>query len=142
MQSSVAKNAIEELLRVRAHERDAHFANDVDGLMLNQSDSFTAVVGGNIHHLTGDQMRRNFVQAFENATYHEFDDLEEPEVHVSNDGRLAWVASRIMVRKSQIDDTGKARERRFVSTSITTYEKQGRWLRTATSGNVVEQDLA
>jgi len=133
------RNAIEELMQVHSHERDAHISNDVDALMLNQADEFTAIGDGAIHHLTGEQMRQNFVRAFSDATYHEFDDLDEPEVHVSADGNLAWMAVRIGVRKTQTDESGATRERSFISTALQTYVKRdGRWLRTGTSGNIVE----
>jgi ketosteroid isomerase-like protein len=140
-QTPAAEKAERELKEVRAYERDAHFANDVEALMRNQADDFIAIAQGKIHHLTADQMRQNFVQAFKDATYHEFDDLEEPEIFVSDDGSLAWVAARIRVRKSQIDGAGTSRERTFVSTAITTYEKwNGQWHRTSTSGSIVEGD--
>jgi ketosteroid isomerase-like protein len=101
-QTPAAEKAGQELKEVHAYERDAHFGNDVDALMLNQADDFIAIAEGKVHHLTADQMRQNFVRAFKNATYHEFDDLEEPEIFASDDGSLAWVAARIRVRKSQL----------------------------------------
>jgi len=141
--ASPVEKALKELMEVHRYEREAHFSNDVEGLMANQADEFTAVVDGEIHHLTGEQMRNNFVQAFKNATYHEFDDLEEPEIHVSADGSLAWVAVRIRVRKTQSDESGETKERRFLSAAIRTYAKQnGRWLRTGTSGNIVNLDVS
>jgi ketosteroid isomerase-like protein len=142
MQFSVtpaAKKARRELLEVHAYERDAHLACDVDAMMLNQADSFTAVGDGGFRVLSGAQMRQIFAQAFNGATYHEFDDLEAPSVHVSDDGTLAWMAVRIRVWKSQIDKEGVTQERRFVSTAIRTYQnRDGRWLRTGSSGNNVE----
>ncbi len=72
-QTPAAEKARRDLQEVRAYERDAHFANDVDALMRNQADDFIAIAEGKIHHLTADQMRQNFVRAFKNATYHEFE---------------------------------------------------------------------
>jgi len=138
-ETPAAKKARRELLEVHANERDAHLACDVEAMMLNQSDSFTAVGDGGFRVLTGTQMRQIFVQAFNGATYHEFDDLEPPGVHVSDDGTLAWMAIRISVWKSQIDPEGVTQERRFVSTAIRTYQnRDGLWLRTGSSGNNVE----
>ena len=138
--TSAAKKARKELMDVHAFERDAHFSCDLDAMMLNQADSFTAVGAGGIHVLTGEEMRRIFGQAFKDATYHEFDDLEPPAIHVSNDGSLAWMAVRIRVWKSQIDGAGVLQERRFVSNAIYTYaNRDGRWVRTGSSGHSVEQ---
>jgi ketosteroid isomerase-like protein len=141
-ESRAAKNARRELLEVHAYERDAHYACDLDAMMLNQADSFTAVGNGGFRVLTGAEMRQLFVGAFDRATYHEFDDLEGPEIHVSDDATLAWMAVRIKVWKSQIDKEGGKQERRFVSSAIYTYENRaGRWLRTGSSGHSLEQPL-
>ena len=137
-----AKKGKRELLEVLAYERDAHLACDVDALMLNQADSFTAVGDEGLRILTGTEMRQIFVGAFDGATYHAFDDLGAPEIHVSDDGTLAWMAVRIKVWKSQIDGAGVTRDRRFVSSAIRTYANRGgRWLRTGSSGNNVEFPL-
>jgi ketosteroid isomerase-like protein len=139
-ETPAAKRARRELAEIHAHERAAHLACDLDAMMLNQSDSFTAVGAGGFRVLTGAEMRELFVGAFEGATYHEFDDLEGPEIHVSADGTLAWMAVRITVWKSQIDKAGVTQERRFVSSAIYTYEnRDGRWLRTGSSGHSAEQ---
>ena len=138
-ESPVAKNAKRELLEVHSYERDAHLACDLDAMMSNQADSFTAVGQGGFRVLTGAEMHQIFVGAFDGATYHEFDDLEDPDIHVSDDGTLAWMAVRIKVWKSQTDKAGVTQERRFVSSAIYTYEKRdGRWLRTGSSGNSVD----
>lgn len=43
----------------------------------------TAVGQGGFRVLTGADMRQIFVGAFDGATYHDFDDLEGPDIHVS-----------------------------------------------------------
>jgi len=140
VESQAAKKARRELLEVHSYERDAHLACDLDAMMVNQADRFTAVGAGGVRVLTGAEMRQLFVGAFDGATYHAFDDLEAPEIHVSADGTLAWMAVRIMVWKSQIDEAGVSQERRLVSSAIYTYEnRDGRWLRTGSSGHSVEQ---
>ena len=139
-ETQAAKKARRELLEVHAYERDAHLACDLDAMMLNQADRFTAVGAGGFRVFAGDEMRKLFIGAFDRATYHAFDDLEAPEIHVSDDGTLAWMAVRIKVWKSQIDQEGVTRERRFVSSAIYTYEnRDGRWLRTGSSGHSVDQ---
>lgn len=135
-----AKIAKQELLRVHAYERDAHLACDLEAMMVNQAEEFTAVVDGGIRVLTGTQMREIFVGAFKDATYHMFDDLEAPHVHVSDDASLAWMAVRIRVRKTQTGQDGVTQERRFVSTAIYTYQyRDGRWLRSGSSGSSVDE---
>jgi hypothetical protein len=141
-ESPAAKNARRELLEIHSYERDAHLTCDLDAMMLNQADSFTGVGEGGFRVLTAAEMRQIFFGAFDGATYHEFDDLEGPDIHVSDDGTLAWMAVRIKVWKSQTDKAGVTQERRFISSAIYTYEKRdGRWLRTGSSGNSIELPL-
>ena len=139
LETQAAQDARRELLAVHAYERDAHLSCDLEAMMVNQADSFTAVIDGGFRVLTGAQMRRIFEDAFRDATYHEFDDLEAPAIHVSDDGTLAWMAVSIRVRKTQIDEAGMAQERRFISSAIYTYEnRDGRWLRTGSCGKSVD----
>ncbi len=41
------------------------------------------------------------------ATYYEWDDVEEPIVRVSNDGSMAWMITRVRVRRTQKGDAGE-----------------------------------
>jgi hypothetical protein len=135
-----AERARQELAEVHADERRAHFELDVEAMMRNQGDRFTSVSETGVRVLTAAHMREIFVEAFRNATYYEFDDLEAPSIHPSDDGTLAWMAVRLRVRKSQVDRAGTTQERRFVTTAIWTYARKGGvWLRTGSSGHSVDE---
>jgi len=139
-ETQAAMEARRDLLAVHSHEREAHLACDLDAMMLNQADHFTGVGPGGFRVFDAAEMRQLFVGAFDGATYHAFDDVEAPQIHASDDGTLAWMAVRIKVWKSQIDKAGVAQERRFTSSAIYTYEKRdGRWLRTGSSGHSIDQ---
>ncbi|HEX8354237.1 MAG TPA: hypothetical protein VF611_15115 [Pyrinomonadaceae bacterium] len=121
-----------ELLRVHRADREAHFKTDVDLLQAHSPEVFVAVSRGKIHRPTRAGERKQFTEYFRGARYFEWDDLEEPIVRVSKDGSMAWMITRIKVRRVQKDSSGKEHEEKFVYAGIMTYEKLGgKWVRVA-----------
>ena len=116
-----------ELLQVHKADREAHFKTDVDLLQLRSPDEFIAVSDGKIYRTKKADERKQFAEYFKGAKYYEWDDVEEPIVRISKDGSLAWMITRLRVRRVQ-----KGNERRFIYAGIMTYERQdGRWMRVA-----------
>jgi hypothetical protein len=65
-------------------------------------------------------------QYLDGAVYHEYVDLEDPVVRISDDGSMAWTITRVRVRRTQ-----NGQERGFVYAGMMTFEKRnGQWLRT------------
>ncbi len=121
-----------ELLRMHKADREAHFNTDVEALLNHGSESFIAVSNGKIYRATKADERKQFEGYFKDAKYYEWDDLEEPIVRISADGSMAWMITRVSVRRSQKDAAGTERQQRFIYAGIMTYEKRaGRWLRVA-----------
>jgi hypothetical protein len=121
-----------ELLNVHETDRRAHFATDIDLLLSHGTKEFIMVARGQIDTTTPAQMRGQFKRYFEDATYYAWDDLNPPIIRISKDGTLAWMITRVHVRRVQRDSTGTGQEREFVYAGIMTYEKlDGKWLRTA-----------
>ncbi len=121
-----------ELLRVHRADREAHLRTDVDLLQERTPEVFIAVSRGKIHRPSRAAERRQFAEYFRGAKYFEWDDLEEPIVRVSKDGSMAWMITRVRVRRTQRDAAGAEKEERFVYAGIMTYEKRdGRWVRVA-----------
>jgi hypothetical protein len=121
-----------ELLAAHDADRLAHFKADAALLASATGDSFLAVNGGRIETVTAEAQRRMFAQHFAGARYEEWDDLEPPVVRISDDGSMAWVISRLKVRRSSPDAQGVTRERSFVYAGIMTYERRaGRWIKVA-----------
>ena len=116
-----------KLLEVHKADREAHFKTDVDLLQLRSPDEFIAVSDGKIYRTKKADERKQFAEYFKGAKYYEWDDVEEPIVRISKDGSLAWMVTRLRVRRVQ-----KGNERRFIYAGIMTYERQdGRWMRVA-----------
>ena len=127
-----ASTAVAELLALHAEGRRAHFETDAALLLKDGGDEFISVNGGRINRPTPAEQRAFFEGYFKDAAYQEWDDIEPPIVHVSADGTLGWVISRVRVRRTQKDASGAVKEGRFVYAGIMTYEKKdGRWQRVA-----------
>lgn len=121
-----------ELLRAHKTGREAHFKTDVDLLQQGAPEEFIAVSDGKIYRTKKADERRQFEEYFKGAKYYEWDDVEEPIVRISNDGSMAWMITRIRVRRTQKDAAGVEKERKFIYAGIMTYEKKaGKWLRVA-----------
>lgn len=126
-------NEINELLKLHKQGREAHFRTNVDLLLSNHPEAgFISVSQGKISQVSKDQSRQRFAAYFKDAQYYEWDDLEPPIVRVSKDGTLAWMITRLKVRRTQKDSAGTVKEEKFVYAGIMTYEKKdGKWIRTA-----------
>lgn len=121
-----------ELLRLHKSSREAHFQTDVELLLANSPEEMISVSRGKINRPGKADTRRMFAEYFRGAKYYEWDDVEEPIIRVSEDASMAWMITRIRVRRVQKDAAGAEREEKFVYAGITTYEKRGgRWVRVA-----------
>ena len=121
-----------ELLRLHRADREAHFKTDVDLLQERTPEVLIAVSRGKIHRSSRAEGRKQFAEYFRGARYFEWDDLEAPIIRVSTDGSMAWMITRIRVRRVQKDAAGAGREEKFVYAGIMTYEKRdGKWMRVA-----------
>jgi hypothetical protein len=121
-----------ELLRLHKSDREAHFRTDVELLQGSAPDEFITVSDGKINRVTKSDERKHFADYFKDAKYYEWDDVEEPIIRVSKDGSMAWMITRIRVRRTQKNAKGVEREQKFIYAGIMTYEKRdGKWMRVA-----------
>ena len=121
-----------ELLRIHMSDRDAHFKTDVDLLLENSPEEFISVSRGKISRSSEADARKMFTQYFRDAKYYEWDDLEEPIIRIAKDASMAWMITRVRVRRVQKNAEGAEKEEKFVYAGIMTYEKRdGRWARVA-----------
>ncbi|HYP27796.1 MAG TPA: hypothetical protein VE262_13850 [Blastocatellia bacterium] len=131
-QAQVAANLEKEkaeLLRLHKSAREAHFKTDVDLLQANAPEEMIAVSDGKVHRAKKSDSRKQFTEYFKGAKYYEWDDIEEPIIRISKDASMAWMITRIRVRRTQKDEAGKEVEEKFIYAGIMTYEKQsGKWV--------------
>lgn len=95
-----------ELLRLHKADREAHFRTDVELLQRSSPQEFISVNRGKIHRSKKSDERKMFTDYFKGAKYDEWDDAEEPIVRVSNDGSMAWMITRVRVKRTQKDAAG------------------------------------
>ncbi len=121
-----------KLLEIHRQDRAAHFQTSVERLAEHQAEDFIYVGNGDITHISRADFIETFTRLFHNTTYFEWDDIEPPIVHISEDATLAWMMVRNRVRRTQIQNDGSEVERKFIYAGIMTYEKQnGKWMRIA-----------
>jgi hypothetical protein len=96
-----------ELLRLHKSDREAHFKTDVDLLQESSPEEFIAVSDGKVYRTKKADEQKQFAEYFKGAKYHEWDDLEEPIVRISKEGGMAWMITRVRVRRTQKDAAGK-----------------------------------
>ena len=123
-------NERQALLAVYEAGKRAHVNTNADQLLANTGEIFISVSNGKISRDTREDIEKFFKNYFENATYHEYDDLETPIVRVSSDVTLGWIITRLHARRTQVDESGTSNEREFVYAGIMLYEKKdGKWIR-------------
>lgn len=120
------------LLALDAEARQAHFATDADALVAHDAEPVLFVREGRIVSLTHADLRALFAADFEGATYHAWDNLQAPIVHISGDASLAFVITRRQIRPTKRDQAGTAEDEAFVYAGINIYSKHaGNWTRLA-----------
>ena len=121
-----------ELLRMHRAAREAHFKTDAGLLLESSPEEFVSVSAGKINRVRKAEALKTFEEYFKGAKYYEWDDAEEPIVHVSKDASMAWMITRVRVRRTQRGASGADQEEKIVYAGIMTYEKRaGKWVRVA-----------
>ena len=120
------------LLALHESDRLAHFTADAARIAKTAPDVFLTVGGGKVERIPRAAEGSFFDGYFRGARYAEWDDLEPPVVRISADGSMAWIVTRLGVRRQAPGPDGALQERAFVYAGIMTYEKRdGGWVRVA-----------
>ena len=122
---------ITELLNIHVCDRQAHFSTDVQSAISFFDDSYIYVRDGEIHHLSPSELAPMYTDYFQGAVFHEWDDLEPPIIHISDDSGMAWGIEHFRIRMTRQEDD-RAVEQTSEYARMTVYEKiAGQWLRVA-----------
>src|SRR5215469_101164 len=120
------------LLQLADEARRAHFATDAAALLAHDADPSVWVREGTISSMSKAELLSIFVEDMQGATYHEWDYTEPSIVHIANDASMAWVVSRVRVRRTKRLADGTSQEEQFVYSGVNFYEKRsGSWTRVA-----------
>ncbi len=127
------------VLKLHQQSREAHFKLDVEGILSGSAEEILNIAQGKLRRVPKQQTREFLTGYFKDAVYLEWDDLEPPVVHVSNDGTMAWLAVRVRSRRTKKDAQGIAKEEMFVFSGLMALEKQhGKWVRVASATSLEE----
>ena len=120
------------LLRVHVRDREAHMKGDANLLTADTASEIVDVGRGEFKRTTRDEVREHFATFFKQAKYSSYEDVTPPIIHISSDGRSAFMAVQIRA-KLTISDPGKPpQDLDFQTAWLATYEKQnGKWLMVA-----------
>jgi hypothetical protein len=120
------------LLAMHMADRKAHFDTDANALFENSLDTFVWVGDAQIVHISKTDAIKRFEQNFSGATYSKWDNLDEPIIRISDDGTLAWMITKLEVRRTKKDESGEEVPEGFIYAGIMTYKKVGgKWLKEA-----------
>jgi len=119
-----------ELAEIVSVGRNAHLTTDVDLLLAHDADELTLIHDGQIETVSRDDSRQRFTESFRGTTYHVWDFLESPTIHLAKDGSLASVASRVRIARTKERDDGTTERQGLIYAGLDTYERrEGCWMR-------------
>ena len=131
----------DEILAIHKLDRQAHFNTDTKMAISFFDPSYIYIRDGNIHRLSPEVLEPMYASYFQGAVFHEWDDLEPAMVHVSDDGRMAWVIEHFRIRLSR-QESQKFKEQTSEYAGMTIYEKkEGKWLRVANASTFAKTKI-
>ena len=126
------KKEEQALLAMHMADRKAHFETDANALFENSLDTIIWVGNAQIIHISKADAIKRFEENFSGATYAKWDNLDEPILRISDDGTLAWIITKLEVKRTKKDGSGEEVPEGFIYAGIMTYKKVGRrWLKEA-----------
>ncbi len=120
------------LLAIHQADIRHHVEGDAEALVGTVPETFLAVSDGKIYRQARPDVHAFFERYLKDAEYEDYSDLEPPIVRISADRTMAWIVSRVHVKRRQppAGGEGEAVAREFVYAGIMTYEKVGgRWVK-------------
>ena len=111
------------LLESITRDRTAHYTTSAALLLEDALDSFISVSNAQVKVSSLEERMKFFDRNFDGAVYSKWDYVQEPIVRISNDGSMAWVISKVEVRRTKIDANGVTKPEGFIYAGIMTYKK-------------------
>lgn len=122
------------LLALHRQAREAHLTGNADLLASGTADYLLVISRAKIHRQSREDVRKFFQKYLAETKYSMWDDAVAPEVRISKDRNMAWMAVHIRARARQARE-----ELDFESAWVATYEKtEGQWQMTTISSSIEE----
>jgi uncharacterized protein (TIGR02246 family) len=125
-------SSTDAVLALHRQVREAHLTGDANLLASTFADHVVEVRRARILRPSREDVRKRFQEYFAATKYSVWDDIVAPEVRISPDGRMAWMAVHIRAVARQNQEVLD-----FESAWVATYEKsEGRWRMTSVSSSI------
>lgn len=115
-----------EILEIHNNLIKAHLENNPDFFIQHLSDNFVSVKNGDILKPTLDEIQVNMSNYINNTTFHEYKDLQEPIIGLSDDGTMAWAIVQVLVQGDRKLEDGTIRKIDFTCAWLTLYQRSGK----------------
>lgn len=107
------KEIKKQLLLSNEIQRTAHLNSDADLLANEIADSMITLNEGNIQWASNQTIRKNFSQYFKTVKYTSWDDTQQPQIFISDDGTQASMYVQKLLDVQSKDETGFLGEHQF-----------------------------
>ncbi len=128
-----------EIAAIRAineRVRQAHWQADAEGFLAAHRTTWLSVANGSVDTVAKANALPRLQQYLSEMTFEEISYQAEPIVHVSTDGRSAWLIGQVMVRGSRRQEDGTSKPIAFASAWVDLYQKSGgQWQLVARAGS-------
>ena len=120
------------LLALHRQAREAHLTGNADLLASGTADQLLVISRAKIHRQSREDVRKFFQRYLAETMYSMWDDVVPPEIRLSPDRKMAWMAIHIRAHAKQAGE-----DLDFESAWIATYEKHaGGWRMTTISSSI------
>lgn len=130
----------EEVLMAYNDLVNSLLTEDIDLLSSVQADTIHYVLDGYIEIIDLEKDMENKKGIFTGVDYEELKTLDEPIIHVSDDGTMAWLISSLNIKMSFPDSEGETMYREARDAFLLVFEKYEEGWRLVCNAQTIEQE--
>ncbi len=120
---------VASILAINETIRQAHWDADATAFLAAHPDEWLTISHGSVATSTRGETLPRLQQYLDDMTFSELSFQTDPIVHVSGDGRTAWLIGNVLVRGVRRYGDGSAEPVAFTSAWVDLYRKENnRWL--------------
>jgi ketosteroid isomerase-like protein len=113
-----------EILKLHELNNQALLEENVETMFSVYPEGVLLVSDGKVEKSTRAETEKIFKSLFSSVDYSETGDIEEPIIHVSADGSMAWAITQFRLKLSYQDSTGIEKSFEDLGAELLVYEKR------------------
>ena len=118
----------EAILALVARAGEAHLDRDAAEFLAAVDSGWWAASNGRWSYRTKVAALPGIAEYFRQTTFHALTEVAPPDLHISEDGRMAWLRGEVEITATERDSTGITHPVRFRAAWLDVYEKRdGHW---------------